>query len=235
MPVKTGGIEEIRQISCVDVTVSVTSACGGTGEHVSHACAGRGIARTRHAPLPVAPVLRTRSAPSARNPAQSRLSATGSFFRRHIRCRRSRRIDVSGMKKPVSASSGTQVRMSFAKSVLTRARANALGIASDSDERDAHSGSTGPIVISAVGELDLSTVDSFRSTVMDAVGDSASSSVVIDLTQVTFIDSTTLSVLVGAHKELSAQDRQLTIRTRQPLVLRLFDITGLSSLLKIEA
>jgi len=30
---------------------------GGAGEHVSHACAGRGIGRTRHAPLPVAPVL----------------------------------------------------------------------------------------------------------------------------------------------------------------------------------
>jgi hypothetical protein len=29
MPVKTGGIEEIRRISCVDVTVSVTSAAVG--------------------------------------------------------------------------------------------------------------------------------------------------------------------------------------------------------------
>lgn len=139
------------------------------------------------------------------------------------------------MKKPVSVSSGTQVRMSFAKSVLYRTRANALGTASDPEERDAHRGNTEPIVVSAVGELDLSTVDSFRSTVMDAVGDSASSSVVIDLRRVTFIDSTTLSVLVGAHRQLSAQNRQLTIRTRQPLVLRLFDITGLTSLLKIEA
>jgi anti-sigma B factor antagonist len=138
------------------------------------------------------------------------------------------------MKKPVSASSGTQVRMSFAKPLLNPTRANALGIASD-PLRDAHRATTEPIVISAVGELDLSTVDSFRSTVMDAVGDSASSPVVIDLMQVTFIDSTTLSVLVGAHKHLSAQKRQLTIRTRQPLVLRLFDITGLTSLLKIEA
>lgn len=125
--------------------------------------------------------------------------------------------------------------MSFAKPLLNPARANALGITGDSVERDAHGATTEPIVISAVGELDLSTVDSFRSTVMDAVGDSASSPVVIDLMQVTFIDSTTLSVLVGAHKQLSAQNRQLTIRTRQPLVLRLFDITGLTSLLKIEA
>jgi anti-sigma B factor antagonist len=123
--------------------------------------------------------------------------------------------------------------MLFSKPHLRPARANTLGSTSNPAERDARV-TTEPIVISAVGELDLNTVDSFRATVMDAVGDSASSPVVIDLMQVTFIDSTTLSVLVDAHKRLSAQNRQLTIRTRQPLVLRLFEITGLATLLEIE-
>lgn len=88
-------------------------------------------------------------------------------------------------------------------------------------------------VVSASGELDLGTVESFGIQVADAMASDASR-VVIDLRHVTFIDSTTLGVLVGAHNRLDAQDRELVIKTRQPLLLRLFEITGLTAVLNIQ-
>ena len=88
-------------------------------------------------------------------------------------------------------------------------------------------------VVSASGELDLGTVESFRIQVAGAMASDASR-VVIDLRHVTFIDSTTLGVLVEAHNRLSAQDRELVIKTQQPLLLRLFEITGLTAVLNIQ-
>lgn len=88
-------------------------------------------------------------------------------------------------------------------------------------------------VVSASGELDLGTVESFRIQVAGAVASDASR-VVIDLRRVTFIDSTTLGVLVEAHNRLTARNRDLVIKTQQPIVLRLFEITGLATVLNIE-
>lgn len=89
------------------------------------------------------------------------------------------------------------------------------------------------LVISAAGEIDLATIEPFRLQVAHAV-ESDASRIVIDLREVTFLDSTTLSVLVQTHNHLTAQGRALTIRTRQAIVLRLFEITGLSNVLHVQ-
>jgi anti-anti-sigma factor len=91
-----------------------------------------------------------------------------------------------------------------------------------------------PIVVEAAGELDLDSVGPFRSELTDAVRNRSHTRVIVDLRQVTFIDSTTLAVLVHAHNRLASDARRLTIRTQQPLVLRLFEITGLTALLEIQ-
>lgn len=57
--------------------------------------------------------------------------------------------------------------------------------------------------------------------------------VVLDVTQVTFIDSTALGVIAGANRMLnSGERRRLRIIGRQPPVLTVFEAAGLDGLLE---
>jgi anti-sigma B factor antagonist len=130
------------------------------------------------------------------------------------------------MKKPVSADVVEPGHMSSLISLLKRADTSTLPVSAVHD-----SDASG--IVSASGELDLGTVESFRTQVAGAVASNVAH-VFIDLRHVTFIDSTTLGVLVQAHKRLRAENRCLTINTQQGLVLRLFEITGLTGVLDIQ-
>lgn len=68
----------------------------------------------------------------------------------------------------------------------------------------------GPVV-SAVGEVDLTTVGSLREPVLTAIASSETSSVIVDLTRVDFIDSAGLALLVEARKLLAPESRSLYV------------------------
>ena len=87
--------------------------------------------------------------------------------------------------------------------------------------------------VTLTGELDHQTADRLRCVALTALSDGAAS-LVIDCKQLAFIDSSGISVLVEVHKAADAQAGVITIRHASPLVLRLFDVTGLSQLLTIE-
>jgi anti-sigma B factor antagonist len=80
-------------------------------------------------------------------------------------------------------------------------------------------------LIEAAGEVDLTTVLQLREPVLKAVGNTAISAVIVDLSHVDFIDSAGLALLVEARKRLAPEGRTLYIlltRGRQPeRVLRL--------------
>jgi anti-sigma B factor antagonist len=57
---------------------------------------------------------------------------------------------------------------------------------------------------------------------------------VLDIRQLSFIDSTGLSVFVSQHKKLSAKGQRLVIQAPTAMALRLFQITGLVDVLTIE-
>jgi anti-anti-sigma factor len=82
-------------------------------------------------------------------------------------------------------------------------------------------GSAGPVV-TATGELDLAVKDELREVLSPLTG-----VVTIDLTQVTFLDSSTIGVLVGAHKRLTANGGSLRLRTPQDMPRRALEIVGL--------
>lgn len=88
-------------------------------------------------------------------------------------------------------------------------------------------------VLTVTGEIDLGTVDILRNAVTDAL-QADSSDLIIDLDEVSYIDSTGLGVLVGTYKRLADRQRSLTVRCSKPQVLRLFEITGLTGLFEID-
>ena len=89
-------------------------------------------------------------------------------------------------------------------------------------------GETATLAIS--GEVDLASAPGLRSELqrLDA------RNLVVDLSGVTFIDSTGLGVLVAALKRTRESGGQLTLRSPTRATRKVLDITGLSQLVAIE-
>jgi anti-sigma B factor antagonist len=89
-------------------------------------------------------------------------------------------------------------------------------------------------VVTVGGELDLDAAPELRATIDQALADGFSK-LVVDLGDVTFIDSTGIGVLVGALKRLGRAGGRLELVCSEPNLLRIFEITGLDQQLPIHA
>ena len=81
-------------------------------------------------------------------------------------------------------------------------------------------------VVHVRGELDLATAPGLAAVLADAVGQSTLP-VVLDLAEVTFIDSSALRTLVLAGRELNDAGRKLQIGARSERVAKVLEITQL--------
>jgi anti-sigma B factor antagonist len=90
----------------------------------------------------------------------------------------------------------------------------------------------GNYVISLAGEVDLYTAPEFKQQLLEVIAQGAQS-VVVDFTDTTFIDSTTLGVLVGGVKRLRSNDGQLSLVCSDRNITKIFEITGLDRVFTI--
>jgi anti-sigma B factor antagonist len=86
-------------------------------------------------------------------------------------------------------------------------------------------------VVSVEGELDLASAPSLKWALAD-LQSAGSRHVVVDLSRVSFIDSTALGVLVGAQRALDPGVR-LAIACSEETVVRIFELTGLDGMFEI--
>jgi anti-sigma B factor antagonist len=87
-------------------------------------------------------------------------------------------------------------------------------------------------VISLTGEVDLYTAPEFKQQLLDVIGKGAKD-VVVDFSNTTFIDSTTLGVLVGGVKRLRTNEGQLSLVCSDRNITKIFEITGLDRVFTI--
>ncbi|MBP0456391.1 STAS domain-containing protein [Streptomyces bomunensis] len=87
------------------------------------------------------------------------------------------------------------------------------------------------VVLAVGGELDLDTVAPLTEALGRAARDGAGQVVVLDLSGVTFADSTTVNVLLRAREDLG--DR-LRIARPSAFLQRLFDVIGLEAALSVH-
>jgi anti-sigma B factor antagonist len=80
--------------------------------------------------------------------------------------------------------------------------------------------------IEAAGQLDLYSAPGFKGRIA-AVLDQGKTHVIVDLSGVTFMDSTTLGVLVGTLRRLRSMDGALSLVVTDYDIERLFRVTGL--------
>jgi len=89
-------------------------------------------------------------------------------------------------------------------------------------------------VIALTGEVDLYTAPEFKQQLLEAIAGGARG-IVVDFSATTFIDSTTLGVLVGGAKRLRPQGGHLTLVSDDHNITKIFEITGLDQVFPIFA
>jgi len=87
-------------------------------------------------------------------------------------------------------------------------------------------------VITVTGEVDAHTAPVVRDAVEAVIAPQAQ--VVVDLSGVTFLDSTGLGVFVTALKHLRETDGSLDLVVTSPRVLKVFELTGLDVVIPIH-
>ena len=87
-------------------------------------------------------------------------------------------------------------------------------------------------VIELGGEVDLYTAPEFKERMVQVI-EQGKKQVVVDLSKATFIDSTTLGVLVGGVKRLRTNDGQLSLVCSDRNITKIFEITGLDRVFTI--
>jgi anti-sigma B factor antagonist len=89
-------------------------------------------------------------------------------------------------------------------------------------------------VVDVSGEVDLYSAPDLKKHVIGAI-EGGKTNIVVDLSKATFIDSTTLGVLVGARKRLRTRGGALAIVCPDPDQLGLFEMTGLDRVFSIHS
>jgi anti-sigma B factor antagonist len=87
-------------------------------------------------------------------------------------------------------------------------------------------------VIALTGEVDLYTAPELKTQMLEVIAN-GSMDVVVDFTGTTFIDSTTLGVLVGGVKRLREKGGRLSIVCSDRNITKIFEITGLDRVFTI--
>lgn len=90
----------------------------------------------------------------------------------------------------------------------------------------------GTAVVRVVGEVDLAAAESLKLSVRHAMAESTA--VVVDLSHVTFMDSSGLGVLIHLAQQAVRGGTSLTLTGVTPSTYRLLKITGLTAVFDIR-
>ena len=87
-------------------------------------------------------------------------------------------------------------------------------------------------VISLAGEVDLYTAPEFKQQLLEVI-DQGGRDVIVDLSSTTFIDSTTLGVLVGGVKRLRPAGGGLHLAGANTTIQRMLRLTRLDTIMQL--
>jgi anti-anti-sigma factor len=90
------------------------------------------------------------------------------------------------------------------------------------------------VTIAFEGELETQNWEQFRDAIVDAAVH-GTSTVVLDLADVTFFNSSAIRALLGARLELEPRHVVIAIGPCSTIVQRVLDVTGLSELFQPKA
>ena len=89
----------------------------------------------------------------------------------------------------------------------------------------------GAVVVRLAGELDLSTAAQFRQLLLKVAESGTATTVVLDMSDVRFIDAHSIGLIVGASQAAKVRGRVLQVDGLDGLPARLFRLVGLEPML----
>jgi anti-sigma B factor antagonist len=99
---------------------------------------------------------------------------------------------------------------------------------------DLEHGPDGAMVLVLYGDADLHVAPELRERLTRTIEEGATA-LVVDLSDVTFVDSMALGVLLGAMKRIRAVGGRLRLVVARPEIRRIFEITLLDQVLAIDS
>ena len=91
------------------------------------------------------------------------------------------------------------------------------------------------IVLTASGDVDFSVADHLRAVALGLLASTECRRLCLDLSSVSFLDSTGISALVAIRNAAQASTHTLLLRNPSKPVARLLDLTGLAPVFDIES
>ncbi|CAK7034336.1 MAG: Anti-sigma-B factor antagonist [Peptostreptococcus russellii] len=88
-------------------------------------------------------------------------------------------------------------------------------------------------IVKISGELDVSCADDLKKE-LDSNIDNKLSNVKIDMSNLQYIDSTGIGVIIGAMKKLRKEKKDISILNAKDNVKKIFKITGLDQIIRME-
>jgi anti-anti-sigma factor len=85
-------------------------------------------------------------------------------------------------------------------------------------------------VVAAPEEIDITNAEALRSALSAAAADGPGT-LVVDMTQTQFCDSSGLHVLIAAHRRAGAEGREVLLVIPGTTVLRVFALTGMDTVI----
>lgn len=92
----------------------------------------------------------------------------------------------------------------------------------------------GRSIVAVGGELDVATVAALRDVVGNEITDDACTCLVLDLSRVSFVDSTGLGALIELRNRADDSGVRFVVRSLTPPVLRIVQMSGLAGLFDLE-
>lgn len=93
---------------------------------------------------------------------------------------------------------------------------------------------SGAVVVGVTGELDCVTAPILDERLSDLLSDQGNLRIVLDLADMTFVDSSGLSVFITAYRHLQERGGLLSLRRPTASTLKVLEITGLNRILPID-
>ena len=89
-------------------------------------------------------------------------------------------------------------------------------------------------IVSPAGEIDVFTAEKLKGALQDAESSSGEHDLIVDLSEVSFLDSTGIGVLVGALRRRREQDATLHLVTDKASILKILSITNLDTVFAVH-
>lgn len=93
----------------------------------------------------------------------------------------------------------------------------------------------GVLVVRLKGELDLNTCDVLRTELERLLKLYNTPHLILNLSDVTFVDSSGLGVILGRYRQLTEEKKRLVVVALQPQVKRAFELSGLLRVIRTYA